>query len=155
MSLPEEGQKAPYFKLQNQDGKFISLSDFSGKKLILYFYPKDNTPGCTAEACNLRDNYSMLQDNGFAIIGISPDPVKMHQKFSSKYNLPFDILSDTEKTTLNDYGVWGEKKMYGRTYMGVFRTTIIISEDGTIAKVIKKVKIKGHAEQIISELKNK
>ena len=149
MLPPEEGQKAPDFKLLNQDEKLISLSDFKGKKLILYFYPKDNTPGCTAEACNLRDNYSLLKEKGFSLLGISPDSEIKHQNFRNKHNLLMDLIADTEKEILSLYGVWGEKKMYGRTYMGVMRTTFIIDEKGFIEKIISKVKTKTHTEQIL------
>ena len=153
MTNLKEGQVAPEIKAENQDGKIISLSDFKGKKVVLFFYPKDNTPGCTAEACNLNDNYNDLLKKGFEIIGVSPDPVKSHMKFSEKYNFQYNILSDTEKKALNDYGVWGEKKMYGKTYEGVHRTTFIIDETGKIEKIIEKVKTKDHTNQILEELK--
>jgi len=148
----KEGQKAPDFTGKNQNEKEIKLSDFKGKKLVLYFYPKDNTSGCTAEACNLSENYKTFLDKGFEIIGVSPDSVKSHQKFIEKHNLPFDLIADEEKEILNAYGVWGEKKMYGRTYMGVMRTTFIINENGIIEKIIKKVKTKEHSQQIFKEL---
>jgi len=145
----KEGDKAPDF-LKNYPG--INKKDLKGKKVILYFYPKDSTPGCTVEACNLRDNYDDLKAKGFEVIGVSPDSEKRHQNFKEKNNLPFELIPDTEKEILNEYGVWGEKKMYGRTYMGVFRTTFIINEDGIIEKIIKKVKTKDHTNQIYKEL---
>ena len=148
MTPLKEGDKAPFFKGINQDGKEISLDDFKNKKLILYFYPKDNTSGCTAEACNLNDNYSALTEQGYEVIGISPDPVSSHQKFIAKYNLAFNLIADTDKTILQDYGVWAEKSMYGRKYMGVLRTTFII-ENGIITKVITKVDTKNPTAQIL------
>ncbi len=145
----KEGDKAPDF-LKNYAG--IAKKDLKGKKVILYFYPKNNTPGCTVEACNLRDNYDDLKAKGFEVIGVSPDTEKKHDNFKEKNKLPFELIPDTEKEILNDYGVWGEKKMYGRTYMGVFRTTFIINEKGIIEKIIKKVKTKEHTSQIYKEL---
>lgn len=152
MSELKEGVKAPLFKSINQDGKEISLSDFLGKKIILYFYPKDNTPGCTAEACNLNDNLSELTNKGFEVIGVSPDSTKSHQNFIAKYNLNFQLISDIEKKVLEAYGAWGEKKMYGKSYMGVLRKTFIIDEHGIIEKIIDKVKTKEHTAQIYKEL---
>jgi peroxiredoxin Q/BCP len=146
----KEGNKAPFFEGIDQDGKKISLNDFSGRKLVLYFYPKDNTSGCTAEACNLRDNYDDLLSKGFAVVGVSPDSEKSHKGFAGKYSLPFPLIADTEKKILKDYGVWGEKKMYGKTYFGVIRTTFIIDERGMIEKIISKVDTKGHTDQIYS-----
>ncbi len=143
------GDIAPEFTAPNQDNKEISLSDFKGKKVILYFYPKDMTPGCTAEACNLRDNYKDLQKAGFEIIGVSADSVERHKRFATKYNLPFHLLADTDHTILNKYGVWGEKKFMGRTYDGIHRTTFIINEEGIIDHIIEKVKTKYHTEQIL------
>ena len=125
------------------------LSDYKGKKLILYFYPKDDTPGCTAEACNLRDNQEPLQKNGFEVLGVSPDSEKSHKKFAGKYSLPFPLIADESKKILNDYGVWGEKQMYGKTYFGVVRTTFIIDEKGVIEKIITKVNTSEHALQIL------
>jgi thioredoxin-dependent peroxiredoxin len=148
-----EGLKAPFFAGTDQNGKEIKLSDFAGKKIVLYFYPKDNTPGCTAEACNLRDNYSLLLEKGFVVIGVSPDNEKSHNNFSNKYSLPFPIVTDTSKKILNDYGVWGEKKMYGKNYMGVLRTTFIIDENGIIEKIISKVNTSDHTEQIFNMYK--
>ena len=153
MNLLKEGTMAPDFKAINQAGKQISLSEYKGKKVILYFYPKDDTPGCTAEACNLRDNYSDLTKKGFVVIGVSPDAENSHQKFASKYDLPFNLIADTSKTILNKYGVWGVKKMYGKEYEGVLRTTYVIDEQGKIVKVIPKVETGDHAKQILSELK--
>lgn len=149
MAIPQKGDKAPQFKGENQKGEQISLADFAGKKLVLYFYPKDDTPGCTAEACDLRDNYNRFIEAGYAILGVSPDNAKKHQKFIDKYELPFDLLADTEQETCTAYGVWVEKSMYGRTYMGVARTTFIIDENGVIEEVIEKVKTKEHAAQIL------
>ena len=149
MSLPAVGQKAPDFSALNQDGKTLSLADFKGKKLVLYFYPKDDTPGCTAESCNLRDNHQRFLDAGYAILGVSPDDVKKHKKFIEKYDLPFDLLADTEQNVANAYGVWVEKSMYGRTYMGIARTTFIIDEQGNIESVIEKVDTKNHSQQIL------
>lgn len=145
----KEGDKAPDFKGVNEKGAPVSLADFKGKKLILYFYPKDDTPGCTAEACSLRDDYDRLRENGFEILGVSPDAPARHSKFISKYDLPFSLLADTEKEVLNAYGVWGPKKFMGREYDGVHRTTFIIDEAGKIEKIIPKVKTKAHAEQIL------
>jgi len=148
MTELKEGHKAPFFEGTDQNGNKISLDDFTGKKLVLYFYPKDNTSGCTDEACNLRDNYNDLLSKGFAVVGISPDSDKSHQKFAGKHNLPFPLISDTDKKILSDYGAWGEKKMYGKTFMGVLRTTFIINEEGNIEKMVKKVDTKNHTEQI-------
>jgi peroxiredoxin Q/BCP len=152
MAFLQEGQAAPSFTAKNQDGKEIKLSDFKGKKVILYFYPKDNTPGCTVEACNLRDNYDALLEKGFEVIGVSPDSVKSHTNFISKYSLPFNLVADTDKEILKSYGAWGEKKMYGKTYEGVLRTTYVIDEEGKIEKVIEKVKTKDHAGQVLDSL---
>jgi len=152
MALLKEGQTAPNFTAKNQDGKEIKLSDFKGKKVILYFYPKDNTPGCTAEACNLRDNYDALLGKGFEVIGVSPDSEKSHTNFISKYNLQFNLIADSDKEILKAYGAWGEKKMYGKSYEGVLRTTYVIDENGNIDKVIDKVKTKDHASQILETL---
>ncbi|ASB49909.1 thioredoxin-dependent thiol peroxidase [Alkalitalea saponilacus] len=149
MANLKEGDKAPVFKGINQKGETISLGEYKGKKVVLYFYPKDNTPGCTAESCNLNDNYGAFQAKGYEIIGVSPDDEKSHQKFADKFGLQFNLIADTEKEILEAYGVWGEKKMYGKTYMGVNRTTFIIDEDGVIEKIIAKVDTKDHASQII------
>jgi len=147
------GDKAPWFEGPDQDNNTVKLSDFAGKTLILYFYPKDNTPGCTAEAVNLKENHEKLAAEGFAVVGISPDTVASHQRFAEKYDLPFPLVADPEKKILNDYGVWGEKKNYGRTYMGVHRTTFVIDGEGIILHVITKVKTKEHAEQILGMMK--
>jgi len=144
----KEGMKAPGFEGIDQNGRTIKLSDFTGKKVVLYFYPKDNTPGCTAEACNLQDNLDSFLNKGFVVIGVSPDTEKSHKGFASKYALKFPLIADIEKKILNDYGVWGEKKMYGRSYMGVLRTTFIIDEKGIIEKIITKVDTSGHTKQI-------
>lgn len=143
------GKKAPDFSAKNENGETISLSDFKGKKLVLYFYPKDDTPGCTAEACNLRDNYKVLLKQGYAVLGVSPDTEKKHRKFIDKYNLPFSLLADTDQKICNDYGVWGEKMMFGRKYMGVLRTTFIIDEKGIISEIIDKVDTEEHTAQIL------
>ena len=153
MTQLSEGDKAPGFNTTDQNGNKVKLEDFKGKKVVLYFYPKDNTPGCTAEACNLRDNYDDLKKQGFEILGISPDSEASHKKFGTKHDLPFALLSDPDKKIMNAYGVWGEKKMYGRTYEGVHRTTFIIDEEGKIEKVFKKVKTKDHSNQIFNEYK--
>jgi len=150
----EIGEKAPDFEGVNQNSEKIKLSDFKGNKLVLYFYPKDNTGGCNAEACNLRDNYDEFINLGYEIVGVSPDNEKSHQKFIEKFDLPFNLIADTEKEILQKYGVWGEKKMYGKTYMGVMRTTYLINEKGIVENVIKKVKTKEHSEQIFKELEN-
>jgi peroxiredoxin Q/BCP len=146
----KEGMKAPSFTGIDQNGNEIKLTGYTGKKVILYFYPKDNTPGCTAEACNLRDNYSLLIKKGFQVIGVSPDSEKSHKGFAGKYSLPFPLIADTSKKILNDYGVWGEKKMYGKSYFGVIRTTFIIDEKGIIEKIIDKVNTSGHTEQVFN-----
>jgi peroxiredoxin Q/BCP len=143
------GDKAPDFKAINQNEKEISLADFAGKKLVLYFYPKDNTPTCTNEACNLRDNFSELKAAGYEVLGVSPDSAKKHTNFINKHELPFDLLVDDEHKMHEAYGVWGEKKMYGKTYMGTIRTTFLINEEGVIEKVIDKVKAKEHHSQIL------
>ena len=147
-----EGSKAPDFKGINQNGKTISLEGFKGKKLILYFYPKDNTPGCTAETCNLNDNYEFWISKGYEVIGISPDSVSSHQKFVEKFGLKFNLIADTSKEILEAYGVWGEKVNYGKTYMGVIRTTFVIDEKGVIEKIFKKVDTKEHTSQIVKDL---
>ncbi len=145
----EVGMQAPDFTLLNQNSEEITLSDLKGNKIILFFYPKDNTPGCTAEACNLNDNYEKLINEGYKVLGISPDDVKSHKKFAEKYILSYSILANPEKDVLELYGVWVEKKMYGRSYMGVARTTFIIDEKGVIENIIRKVDTKNHTEQIL------
>lgn len=149
MTTLQKGDKAPDFKGIDQNGAEISLTNFRGKKVVLYFYPKDNTPGCTAEACSLRDNYDSLLAKGYVVLGVSPDSEKSHQKFISNYNLPFPLIADTDKVIANAYGVWGPKKFMGRTYNGIHRTTFIIDENGAIDEVIEKVDTKNHANQII------
>jgi len=148
MSL-KQGDKAPDFTVNDQNGNPVSLSDFKGKKVVLYFYPKDNTPGCTAEACDLRDHYGDLQKAGYEVLGVSTDSEKSHQKFIEKQNLPFTLLADTEKVIHEKYGTWVEKSMYGRKYMGTARVTFLIDEEGKIEEVIEKVKTKEHASQIL------
>lgn len=150
MTPLKEGDKAPFFKGLNQNGQEISLDDFKGKNLILYFYPKDNTSGCTAEACSLNDNYDTLTGKGFEVVGVSPDSIASHQKFIAKYNLAFNLIADTEKEILEAYGVWAEKSMYGRKYMGVLRTTFVINGEGIITKAITKVNTKAAAEQLLT-----
>jgi thioredoxin-dependent peroxiredoxin len=145
----KEGIKAPDFSGKDQDGKQVKLSDFKGKKLVLYFYPKDDTPGCTSQACNLRDNYSEFKKKGYEIIGVSADDEKKHTKFIEKYSLPFSLIADTDKTIVNAYGVWGKKKFMGREYEGILRTTFIIDEKSVIEKIISEVKVKEHSNQII------
>lgn len=148
MSL-KVGDKAPIFEGKDQNGNPISLNDFQGKKVVLYFYPKDNTPGCTAQSCNLRDNYQALLDNNYAVVGVSADSEKSHQNFITKFDLPFPLISDTEKVVLEQYGVWQEKTNFGKTYMGIVRTTFVIDEEGTIQEVIAKVNTKEHTAQIL------
>ena len=143
------GDKAPDFNSKDQDGNEIKLSDFKGKKVVLYFYPKDSTPGCTAQACNLRDNYEALQNQGYVVLGVSQDSEKSYKKFIEKQSLPFPLLADEDHTVHNLYGTWGEKKMYGKTYMGTLRTTFVIDEEGKIEDIIKKVKTKEHTAQIL------
>lgn len=147
-----EGDKAPNFKGLDQNAKEVSLSDFSGKKLILYFYPKDDTPGCTKEACNLRDNHTELMNKGFQVVGVSPDNSASHQKFIGKYNLPFSLIADTDKSIMKAYGAFGEKNMYGKIVEGVLRTTFVIDENGLILKIFKKVQTDAHTEQILKAL---
>ena len=145
------GDKAPEILGVNQDGKEIRLSDFAGKKLVLYFYPKDNTPGCTAQACSLRDGYEDLRKAGYEVLGVSADSASSHQKFIAKQTLPFQLIADTDTKLAEQFGTWGEKSMYGRKYMGMFRTTFIIDEQGTIERIIdpKEVNTKAHAAQIL------
>jgi peroxiredoxin Q/BCP len=148
MANLKEGDKAPNFTGVDQNGESISLDQFKGKKVVLYFYPKDNTPGCTAEACNLRDNYMNLLEKGLDVIGVSPDSEASHKKFIEKLELPFRLISDPNKEILKLYNTWGEKKMYGKTYDGVLRKTYVISEDKTIEKIFEKVKTKDNTNQI-------
>ena len=149
MSTIEIGKKAPAFSGNDQNGVKRTLTEFAGKKLVLYFYPKDDTPGCTAEACDLRDNYDKFIAAGYAIIGVSPDEEKKHQKFITKYELPFDLLADTDHSIAEAFGVWVEKSMYGRKYMGIARTTFVIDEKGLIQDIIEKVNTKDHSSQIL------
>lgn len=145
----KEGDKAPYFEGPDQNGIQVSLNDFAGKKLVLYFYPADDTPGCTAQACNLRDNFSALKAQGYDIVGVSPDDVASHAKFKNKYQLPFTLISDPDRKIIDAYGVWGEKQMFGRKYDGLLRTTFVIDPSGMIEKIIRKPKTKEHASEII------
>ncbi|MEY3416936.1 MAG: hypothetical protein RL060_1047 [Bacteroidota bacterium] len=146
------GDQAPAFQVKDQSGKNIQLSDYKGHKLAIYFYPKDNTPGCTVQACNLRDNYEMLQNKGIQIVGVSIDSETSHEKFIKKFDLPFPLLADTDKAMVNQFGVWVEKSMYGKTYMGIARTTFLIDENGKIINIIAKVDTKDHTSQIINAL---
>ena len=145
----QEGQKAPAFTGIDQDGNKVSLGDFKGQKVVLFFYPEDDTPTCTIQACNLRDNYALLKKNGFKVIGISPDDVKSHQKFREKFSLPFILVADPEHKIIDKYGVWGQKQLYGREYMGLHRTTFVVDEKGTIVKIFLRPRNKAHAEEII------
>lgn len=145
----EIGSKAPAFVGKDQDGNTIKLADFTGKKLVLYFYPKDDTPGCTKQACNLRDNYDMMLAKGYAIVGISSNDEKTHKKFIDKYSLPFPLIADTDKAIHEQFGTWVEKSMYGRKYMGTARTTFVIDEKGIIEDIIAKVKTDDHVGQIV------
>jgi thioredoxin-dependent peroxiredoxin len=150
MTALKEGSKAPAFKGIDQDGKSVSLADFKGRKVILYFYPNDDTPGCTAQACNLRDNYSELIKQGFQVIGVSTNTVKSHKKFEKKYELPFPLIADEDQVIVNKYGVWGEKKFMGRTFDGTHRTTFLIDEAGKIRKIITKPDTKNHTQEVLA-----
>lgn len=150
MSILKQGDKAPAFTSKDQNGAPVSLAQFIGKKVILYFYPKDSTPGCTAEACDFRDNYQSLKAKGFEVLGVSVDDEKSHQKFITKYDLPFTLVADTDKAIVEAYGVWAEKNMYGKKYMGINRTTFIIDEDGNIAHIISKVDTKAATAQVLA-----
>ena len=147
----QAGDKAPDFSSKDQDGNLVKLSDFKGKKVVLYFYPRDMTPGCTAEACSLRDNYKLLQKQGYEVLGVSTDTEKMHQKFITKEKLPFRLLADPDKSLHDLFGTWVEKSMYGRKYMGTARVTFVIDEKGILEEVIEKVDTKNHAGQILKE----
>jgi len=155
MKLPEVGAKAPDFKTSDQHGNPVSLKDFRGRKVVLYFYPKDNTPGCTKEACAFRDSHAKFRKQGVEILGVSVDSEKSHQSFAEKYNLPFTLLADTDKKIVEAYGVWGEKTRYGRKYMGTQRATFLIDESGHVAAVFPKVKPEEHAEEILGVLTGK
>lgn len=148
----EIGQRLPELLGTDQDGKEIKLSDFQGKKLVLYIYPRDATPGCTSEACSLRDNYERFLSRGYAVVGVSPQSAESHKKFIAKYNLPFPLIADTEKRLVNELGVYGEKKMYGKVSMGIFRTTFITDENGVVEQIFtpRQIKVKEHAEQMLA-----
>ena len=154
MSIPQEGKNAPNFKLLANTRQTFALKDFKGKNIVLFFYPKDNTPGCTVEVCGFRDSFKEIEQLGAVIFGISPDSVKSHEDFINKFNLPFPLLADDEKRMCKDYGVWVEKSMYGKKYMGVTRTTFIINKEGKIAKIFEKVKPEGHNTEVIETLKS-
>lgn len=149
MTTLTEGSKAPAFKGKDQDGKTVSLTDFKGQKVVIYFYPEDDTPTCTVQACNLRDNVGLLQQKGITVLGISPDEVAKHKKFESKYSLPFALIADPTHTIIDKFGVWGEKNLYGRKYMGLHRTTFLIDEKGIVKKIFLKPKSQQHAEEIV------
>ena len=153
MSFLQQGDKAPDFTSKDQNGNTVTLNDFKGKKVVLYFYPKDSTPGCTAEACDFRDNYQGLKAQGIEVLGVSIDDEKSHQKFITKYDLPFTLLADTDKSIVEAYGVWAEKSMYGKKYMGTNRATFIIDEDGNIAHIITKVDTKAPTAQVLELIK--
>jgi len=150
----KEGDKAPAFSGKDQEGKKVSLSDYKGKKLVLFFYPEDDTPTCTIQACNLRDNYPLLKKNGFEVLGVSPDNERSHKKFEEKFSLPYTLISDPEHVILEKYGVWDQKKLFGHEYMGVLRTTFVIDEKGVIRYIFLRPKNKQHAEEIISQYAN-
>ena len=152
MASLQAGDLAPLFTAKNQNGETVSLTDYKGKKVILYFYPKDNTPGCTAEACDFRDNYQSLAREGFEVIGVSTDDEKSHKKFEAKFDLPFTLIADTDKTIVESYGVWVEKSMYGKSYMGTSRKTFVIDEEGKIITVIDKVDTKAPSKQVLELL---
>jgi peroxiredoxin Q/BCP len=149
MTPLNEGDSAPAFTAKDQNGKKISLSDYLGKKVILYFYPKDDTPGCTAQACNLRDNYSLLKRKDFVVLGVSADTEKSHKKFEAKFDLPFTLVADPDQTIVNAYGVWGEKKMFGKPYMGIYRETFLIDEQGIIKAIIRKPDTDNHTDEVL------
>jgi peroxiredoxin Q/BCP len=153
MTQLTKNTKAPTFTGKDQNGKSVSLADFKGKKVVLYFYPEDDTPTCTVEACNLRDNFSLLKKNGFIVLGVSPDEDKKHKKFETKYNLPFTLIADTDHKIIDKYGVWGEKQLFGRKYMGLIRTTFLIDEKGIIKKIFLKPNSKEHTQEILEAWK--
>ena len=146
----KEGDKAPNFNAKDQDGKDVRLADLKGQRIVLYFYPKDDTPGCTKQACSFRDADDVYRSKNIRVLGVSTDSEQSHQKFISKFQLPFDLLADTEKTIVNDYGVWGEKSMYGKKYMGTFRKSFLIDEEGTIVKIFEKVDVAAHADEVLA-----
>jgi peroxiredoxin Q/BCP len=145
----QAGMKAPAFTGKDQNGKKVSLSDYKGKKLVLFFYPEDDTPACTTQACNLRDNYAVLQQQGYEVVGVSPNDEESHQKFKEKYGLPYTLVADPKHTIIEKYGVWGEKNLYGRKYMGLHRTTFLIDEKGVIERIILRPRTKIHTEEIL------
>ena len=153
--MQQIGDKAPEFSGVDELGQKISLKDFKGKQVVLYFYPKDNTSGCTTEACDFRDSYTRLKKQGVVLLGVSPDTEKSHQNFKKKFELPFPLISDTEKVVANAYGVWQEKSMYGRKYMGIIRSTFIIDEKGKIKAIFSKVKVSGHVDEVLKALSEK
>jgi peroxiredoxin Q/BCP len=153
MTHLNEGDKAPDFTLLNQNGEEVRLSNYLGKKVVLFFYPRDNTPGCTSEACSINENHSQLQNKNVVVFGISPDSAQKHQKFKDKYGFTFDLLVDEDKEVLNLYGVWGEKKFMGKTIIGVHRTTFVIDENGVIDHIFRKVKTKTHGEDLVALIK--
>jgi thioredoxin-dependent peroxiredoxin len=153
MPIPQAGSAAPGFQLPDQNGNTVSLAQFAGKHVVLYFYPKDDTPGCTTEACDFRDESSALQKAGAVVLGVSPDSTARHQKFAAKFNLPFPLLADTEHAAAEAYGVWGEKTNYGRTYMGITRTTFLIDPEGNVKHVWPKVKVAGHVQEVLATLR--
>ena len=150
----EAGDKAPAFTGKDQDGKQVSLRDYKGRKLVIFFYPADNTPACTTESCNLRDNYALLRQAGLEVLGVSPDDEQSHKKFEQKFSLPFRLLADPQRKVIGRFGVWGDKQLYGRTYEGLIRTTFVIDERGNIIKVFNRPKNKAHAEEILAFLNN-
>lgn len=152
-TMLQEGDKAPAFKATDQNGKPVSLADYKGKKIALFFYPEDDTPTCTIEACNLRDNFPLLKKNGIVVLGVSPDDEKKHKKFEQKFDLPFTLVADPGKKIIDRYGVWGEKNLYGRKYMGLHRTTFLIDEKGIIKKIFRKPRSKVHSEEILKAWK--
>lgn len=154
MPIPQEGKPAPDFKAPATNGQTISLKELKGKNVVVYFYPKDDTPGCMVEACGFRDTFKEIEKQNAVLLGVSPDGIKSHEKFIKKFNLPFVLLADEDKKIASDYGVWVEKSMYGKKYMGVARTTFVIDEEGKIAKVFEKVKPEGHNQEVIETLRN-
>lgn len=153
MAIPDVGEKAPAFSLEDQSGKTVKLSDFKGKTVVLYFYPKDDTPGCTREACAFRDEHSALKKAGAVVLGVSPDSGPSHAKFAGKYKLPFPLLADTDHAISEKYGAWGEKSLYGRKFMGITRSTFLIDASGKVARVWPKVKVDGHVDQVLEAIR--